>query len=350
MTGASASTVSRVLNNPNYKCSSKQMRDKIWKAAMELNYVPNEAARNLKLGTAVKKEKMYYISILMTRDDATRSNSFFNELLRVIESEIHKQNCILVKVFCLPVFSNDKKCRQENIDAIINNMISEQEQSVDGLIVIGKCSMVALKKLEKVYKNVVSVNRNSTNYEVDEVICDGKKVAELALEYLLSLGHKNIGYVGECRNEARYRGYIDVLHKHDIELMPDYVCETKQTEAEGYEAMKKLLESGDCPTAIYCANDITAIGMLKYLSKSKNHYYMPSIIGSDDIEEAQNTKPMLTTVRLPKEEMGKFAVYLLLDRIGGGHKSVVKMELEGRLMIRDSCMSVENSGWCDYCI
>ena len=59
---------------------------------------------------------------------------------------------------------------------------------------------------------------------------------------------------------------------------------------------------------------------------------------------------MLTTVGLPKKEMGKFALNLLLDRMRGGHKSVVRMELEGKLMIRNSCTLVEESGWSDYCI
>lgn len=59
---------------------------------------------------------------------------------------------------------------------------------------------------------------------------------------------------------------------------------------------------------------------------------------------------MLTTVRLPKEEMGKFALYLLLDRILGRHKAVVRMELEGKLMIRNSCISVEEKIWNDYSI
>ena len=56
MAGVSPSTVSRVLNNPNYRCSSEETRDKIWKAAMELNYTPNEAARSLKLGKRQKKK------------------------------------------------------------------------------------------------------------------------------------------------------------------------------------------------------------------------------------------------------------------------------------------------------
>ena len=93
--GVSPATVSRVLNNPNYKCSVSGLRDKIWKTAIEMNYVPNEAARNLKRGVSAKQEKTWYINILMTRTDSSQTDPFFSELLRVIESEIHDKNCIL---------------------------------------------------------------------------------------------------------------------------------------------------------------------------------------------------------------------------------------------------------------
>ena len=348
--GVSPATVSRVLNNPNYKCSIPGLRDKIWKTAIEMNYVPNEAARNLKKGVSAKQEKTWYINILMTRTDSSTTDPFFAELLRVIESEIHDKNCILSKVWYMSVFSDDRKCRRENLDRLIDGMYDEVEGKRDGLIIIGRCNKEALKKLNKKYKSVVSVNRNSTNYEVDEVLCDGKKIAAAAVEYLISLGHKNIGYIGQCHSEDRYNGYLETLKKHDLDVIPEYVIETKQTEAEGYEAMEKFFQSDDMPTGIYCANDISAIGMLKCLNKFRNRYYMPSIISSDDIQGAQFTRPMLTTVSLPKEDMGKFALYLLLDRLKGGHSGIVRMELEGRLMIRNSCSSVEDSMWSDYCI
>lgn len=348
--GVSPATVSRVLNNPNYKCSVSGLRDKIWKTAIEMNYVPNEAARNLKKGVSAKQEKTWYINILMTRTDSSTTDPFFAELLRVIESEIHDKNCILSKVWYMSVFSDDRKCRRENLDRLIDGMYDEVEGKRDGLIIIGRCNKEALKELNKKYKSVVSVNRNSTNYEVDEVLCDGKKIAAAAVEYLISLGHKNIGYIGQCHSEDRYNGYLETLKKHDLDVIPEYVIETKQTEAEGYEAMEKFFQSDDMPTGIYCANDISAIGMLKCLNKFRNRYYMPSIISSDDIQEAQFTRPMLTTVSLPKEDMGKFALYLLLDRLKGGHSGIVRMELEGRLMIRNSCSSVEDSMWSDYCI
>ena len=194
--GVSTATVSRVLNNPNYKCASPKVRDRIWQAAIALNYTPNTAARSLKMGKQAEKQKPYYVGVLMTRMENATTDPFFNELLRVVESEIHKQVAILTKVWYMPLFSNDKKCRRENIDRIIDGMYEETEQKCDGLIIIGKCNKEALGKLNRKYKSVVSVNRNSTNYEVDEVLCDGKKVAMMAVDYLLSLGHRNIAYVG----------------------------------------------------------------------------------------------------------------------------------------------------------
>ena len=173
----------------------------------------------------------------MTRTDESGTDPFFTELLRIIESEIHEQNCILSKVWYKPFFSDDRKCRRENLDQIIQRMYTETEENKDGLIIIGRCNPL--------------VNRNSTNYEVDEVLCDGKKIAAMAVEHLISLGHRNIGYVGGCRNEDRYTGYLDTLKQHNLDVIPEYVIETNQTEIEGFEAMEKLLKSEDCPTGIY---------------------------------------------------------------------------------------------------
>lgn len=348
LAGVSPSTVSRVLNNPSYKCSTSGLREKIWKIAREQNYAPNEAARNLRKGA--ESEQNYYIQVLMTRTDSAQADPFYEEVLRVIESEIHRHMCILSEVWYQPVFSSDKKCRSVNLDKIVSEMQKEQDVPCDGLVVIGRCNPEALKSLKKAYKNVVSINRNSTNFEVDEVNSDGRKIASMAVEYLIQKGHDQIGYVGSCHNEMRYNGFCDTLRKHGIEMYPDYVIETKQTEKDGYMAMERFAGMEDGPTGIYCANDITAIGMIKYMNRYKNRYYTPAIISSDDIEEAQYTNPMLTTVALPKEEMGRFAIFLLLDRIKGRHKNNVQMEMEGKLVVRESCTGIEDFDWYGYYI
>lgn len=350
ITNSSPATVSRVLNNPNYKCKTPGMREKIWKAAMEINYTPNEAARNLKKGNNRQAQNNYHIDILMTRMDGYHADPFFEELLRVVESQIHENSCILSRVWYKSLLSDEEKCARTNIDTLFKDMFKNSDETQDGLIIIGKCCSSAIAKLKKYYKNIVSINRNPTVYEIDEVLCDGQKISAMAIEYLVSLDHKKIAYVGKCHGEARYKGYLDILRKNNIDFFPEYVIETEQTEKEGFAAMQKFFKLDDPPTAIYCANDITAIGMLKCLGQYKSLIYMPSIISSDDIEEGEFTKPMLSTVHLPKENMAKFALYLLLDRIRGGHSEVVRIELEGKLKLRSSCSKASEVNQPEYCI
>lgn len=346
----SPATVSRVLNNPEYNCSSPELRERIRAIAMELNYVPNEAARRLKHGQSSAGSKTYYVNVLLTRVEASGVDPFFDALLRVIETQIHKNGCVLSKIWYRPLFSDDKRCARESLKTVVNAMYAEMEGKCDGLIVIGRCNKNALTLLKKLYHSVVCINRDAACGLADEVVCDGMRIAGTAVEYLIGLGHERIGYVGACETNARYQGFIHALEKHDLFLDPDFIMKTAQTEEEGYAAMERLLSYEDRPTAIYCANDISAVGLLKCMTKNKKSGYAPSVISNDDIDEAQETNPMLTTVRVPRDEMGKFALYLLLDHMKGGHRTPVKMELEGQLLIRNSCIRVSDSSWSDYCI
>lgn len=337
MTGTSASTVSRVLNNPDYKCSDPGMREKIWRAAMELNYTPNEAARNLKKGSRSQESRHYFIEILITRVDGIHADPYFEEQLRAVETQIHENACILSNVWYQPVFSDESKCSSpRTVRTLLAELKEESSGSADGLVIIGKCCASVLSELGKQYKNIVAINRNSSDGLIDEVTCDGRKIASLAVGHLLCLGHKKIGYVGKVRGESRYKGYCEMLHEHSAELYPEYILEIRQTEPEGYRAMQQILAMEDPPTGIYFANDITAIGALKCLSEHGSMLYHPSIISSDDIEEGQFSKPMLSTVHLPKESMARFAMMLLLDRIRGAHREVTRIEMSGKLMIRSS--------------
>ena len=295
-TGASQATVSRVLNNPEHRCSDPKLRDKIWKAAMELHYVPNGAARDLKHGKPRDKQQTYYVQVLVTRSDVGQSDPFIEELLRVIESEIHKHLCILTHVWHKSVFSDERRCKKEDINRIVADLCKETEGNSHGLIIIGKISKHAIPAIRKHFTNVVAVNRNQLGQQLDEVFCDGRKIAFDAVSYLISQGHEDIGYVGGCDHEARFRGYNEAL------------------------------------------------------ARKRRQYQSISIISSDNIELASQISPMLTTVALPKEEMGRFAVMLLLDRIEGRHQSEVVMELKGKLLIRESVRKYGDNDWSDYVI
>ena len=349
MTGASPSTVGRVLSDPNHKCSSEELRERILQAAQEINYVPNKAARDLKSGNS-SKTGVYHINILLTRMAHEENDPFFSEVVRIVEIETRRNNCIILNAWHRTEFSDERFCLSEDMDAVVDEMFGENTQRADGLIIIGRCCTKGLKALKKREKNIVSINRNSTNYEIDEVLCDGKKIAEMAVDYLVKNGHSKIGYVGDCHSESRFAGYQSAQAQFDLKNDIDYIFDTTVNEEHGYKAMEYFSKLADPPTAIYCANDILAIGMLKAMRGRGKSFYKPSVISSDDVAEAQFTKPMLTTVSLPKAEMARFALMLLLDRIRGGHSTASKLEVVGTLVRRESVKPVNEQNEPEYII
>ena len=349
MTGVSVSTVGRILSDPNHKCSNEEVKQRVLDAAREINYIPNLSARNLKSGVR-QDDRIYHINILLTRFAHEAADPFYDELLMILEKELRNSACIVSNVWHVAEFSDEKACRSDKIKQLADDLYSGSEHRTDGLIVIGKVTGRALKLLKTKERNIVSINRNSTNYEADEVLCDGSRIAQTAVRHLAKLGHTRIGYVGDCHNESRFAGYQTALT--DLHLPPDidYIFDTVPNEANGIAAMEYFSGLDEPPTGIYCANDILAVGMLKALSRRRARGYAPSVISSDDIDAAQYTRPMLTTISLPKNEMVRFALMLLLDRIKGGHRIVSRLEVEGTLIIRESCRPYKELNEPEYYI
>ncbi len=329
LTGASVSTISRVLNNPGYQCQDPAMTDKILETARNLNYIPNQNARQLKLGTnhlSPAVSDSYTIDILLARFDALDKDPFFNEMFRHVESEFHKQNCCIGKILTIP-------------DISIMNTSNERTRS-DGLVILGKCPSDMVDILLRKYHSVIAIDRNPMDYKMDEIVCSGSRAATMAVEHLLQLGHRKIAYIGDCNMEARYMGYYECLLSHKVPLTYDYVIATNQTREDGYRAFERIFSYEKRPTAVFCANDVTALGFLQAMKekngRKKKQVYRPAVVSIDDIEEASSCSPMLTTVRIPKEDMAHFAVLTLRDRLQKGHKEYVRLEFPCQLMIRES--------------
>ena len=193
ITGASVSTVARVLRDPEHKCHSMELKEKILQTAREIGYVPNESARALKNGDIPRK--IFHINILLTRVNSDETDPFYSEMLRLVEIEVRKSGGLIENIWRHAVFSSEKKADFSEIEKLAGRMFHTLEQKHDGLILIGKCSQKGLKTLKRYEKNLISINRNSTTYEVDEVLCDGRKIALTAVNYLISCGHQKIGYV-----------------------------------------------------------------------------------------------------------------------------------------------------------
>ncbi len=328
LTGASVATVSRVLNNPSYQCRNAEMTEKIRNTARRLNYVPNQAARNLKLGNQSfgQAAGKAMVDILLARFDTLDQDPFFAELFRCLETEAHRQGCAIGEVLNVPDISM--------LDA------QKRKTRADGLAILGKCPADVTESLFRQYQGIVAIDRNPMEYKMDEVVCNGSLAASLAVEYLLGLGHRRVAYVGDCNMEARYSGYYESLLSHKIPLAYDYVIPTDQTKEDGYRAFGRLAALTKQPTAVFCANDITAVGFLQAMAEENGHKkkqaYRPAVISIDDIEEASRTSPMLTTVHIPKEDMAHFAMLLLKDRLQKKHREAVRLELPCHLMVRES--------------
>nr|WP_143161630.1 substrate-binding domain-containing protein [Bittarella massiliensis (ex Durand et al. 2017)] len=178
--------------------------------------------------------------------------------------------------------------------------------------------------------------------DFDQVICDGYKAAIQVLEHLYRQGHRRIGYLGEVKNEVRFDAYMDFMLERELPFSEEYIYESALTMENGYFGIKRMFASPRLPTAVFCANDISAIGAVKAIREFGLHIPRDiSIISIDNIAMSQFTTPSLTTVDVPKNELGKVAVKLLLDRIEKGHTLPLKVELPCKLIVRESCRPLE---------
>ena len=319
--GTSVSTVSRVLNQSSPSCASKELQEKIWQIAMEGGYLPNENARSLRKDPA-ERGNAVKVAVVLARTRSLKEAPFFAELFRCLESELLKQRMIMQRVY------------------YEDTAMQAQVADCDGVVILGRCSRELLGIIKRQNRNVVGIWRNPHDFNVDEVICDGRKAAETAVGHLILLGHKKIAYIGACSNEQRHIGYLDMLMRNGIPIDYSIIKETDQTAGQARKAFDELMElEPDRFSAIFCANDVTAIRVLELIQENKKKLKgrKISVISIDDIEQAQDTQPYLTTVRIPRREMAHMGVLLLEDRINGGHEETIRNEFPCRLVVRSSC-------------
>lgn len=330
--GVSISTVSRVINNKDTKAASPELQEKIWSIVRETGYTPNVSARNLKLGENEKSnlKENKSIACIVARSKTAIDEPFFSDLSRALEKEAFKYNYVLKYTFSAFDLNSSSTF----------NIISNTK--VDGVVVLGRFNLNLSGFLKKHYKNIVFAGLNSidSDYNYDQIICDGYKASIAAVKYLASLKHTNISYIGETNNEVRFKGYCDALKELRLTINPKNIVNTQLSTSGGYNGMKKLLDNKTNTTAIFCANDITAIGALKAVTEKGLHVPEDiSIISIDDIDMAQYVSPMLTTIHIPIDELGKITAKTLIDRIEHGHTLPLKIDIPFTLTKRESCIT-----------
>ena len=218
---------------------------------------------------------------------------------------------------------------------------------VDGLIISPTGNDARLRAaLEQTRLPVVLIDRIVEGLDCDAVIIDNRTAVNSAMRYLISLGHRRVGFISgmleSFTGRERLAGYDETLEEHGIAREPALVQLGNFRIDEAYNATLRLMTSADPPTAIFASNNQMVIGVMKAL----NHLKLScpedvSVAGFDDFPWADAFRPQLTTVAQPVRAIGEQAAHLLLERFDGRASGKGRrIVLGGELKVRESCRRV----------
>jgi len=328
LANVSKSAVSIVLNNKTGV--SEKTRAKVLETIKKYNYNPNQLAQSL----ASKETKS--IGLIIKEID----NPYFSKVMKgVFDACSELGYSVLVGTSEL---STDKESE------IVNTLLSKR---VDGIIISPlKSGELDLSYFSNLFnENIPWVVLGKTSILGNYVDIDNIKAAYDAVTYLINLGHREIAHIAgpsySGHGLKRLEGYKQALSDNNIPINSDLIIPVDPYTANGYLAGKELLSLKDQnPTAVFCYNDLVAIGLINSLTE--NNIKVPddiSIIGFDNIDFSEYLKIPLTTVHMPAYEIGKAAAVLLIKQLSSGsvplNESVV---LEHKIIERNSCSALQD--------
>ena len=316
----SAATVSRILNQDDTLSVTDQTRERVLAIASELNYTKKKS------------------TITPTTLGIFQWYSLFQEL----EDPYYQAIRIGIETYCanhqievIRAFRSDSNY----LDAL---------KGVNALICIGKFHEEEISSFESITKNVMFLDMQTSRIHCNTMNLDFPQAVIDVLDYLTSLGHQHIAYLGGREKledntfyfEERKDVFIRYCQMHGICWEP-YLREASFSAESGYQMMLSLIKKNQIPTAIFAASDPIALGAIRALYE--NGYKVPedvSVAGFDDIHVAQFSNPPLTTVHAPAEYMGEYAAHYLTllskDNTMEYH-TPIRRTLPCSLTIRESC-------------
>jgi LacI family transcriptional regulator len=326
--GVSKSTVSLVISgSPLVKAETRR---KVAAIADELGYVYNRGAANLRTARSN--------IVGMVINDLT--NPFFAELAVGIEAALHGSDYI-------PVIANTG----ENLARQAQVFRTMREHNIAGLILCpaGGTDRGALEPIASAGIPIVLAMRRVPGAEVCAVVPNNRDGARRAVEHLAGLGHKRLAFLGGIASMSafgeRSGGFREGVERAGLVLSPDCLIEALPTKAGGAAAMNQALALPQRPTAALCFNDIVAIGAIHALSrqglKAGEDF---AIVGFDDIAEAAQMAPPLTTIAVDAKDLGERAARMLLAQIGARSPRAEIYVGEAQLIVRESCGERRGAG------
>ncbi|MFD2613492.1 LacI family DNA-binding transcriptional regulator [Paenibacillus gansuensis] len=328
----SVATVSRVLNNTAPVKTST--RNKVAELIQKYQFQPNALARSL-----LKKETGM-IGIVLP--DIT--NPFFPEVLSGLEQEARKQGYTFF--LCDTCSSNSDTREQYRRESHYLHLLLEKQ--VDGIIILGgRIDLVnpteeMVQELLEVSKRVpvVQVNGRLSGSSMHRVVVNETAGAEQATQHLIHLGHKDIVMIGGfdhmSNTVARVKGFKKAMKENGLSIGADKVIYGGFSVDDGRRLMDELLCRKKRPSAVFCINDLTAIGAMKAAFKAGLRIPEDlSIVGFDDIPFASHSIPELTSVSLKCNELGRTAAEMM-HRLIRKEKVKKQITIEPDIRVRDT--------------
>jgi len=317
-------TVSRVLNN--HANVTDKVRRRVLQAAADLGYLHQRAApaRWSTDGQAARPvvvlRRLGFLFTSVHGSQAIIGNPFWSPVLHGVEREASAAGVSVVYRSINP--------SAEPPAALIQAV---QSAGLDGLLLVGPASDALVQALVQTQRPLVLVDSQVHAVAVDAVLSDNFAGGRSATAHLLGMGHRHIAFIGgpfrvsppPARHrtntvwsiEQRALGYWTALREAGIRPHEQLYEGDNLGTAGGYRACTRLLASGRRFTAIFCANDETAVGAMRALHEAGRRVPQDvSVVGFDDIEIAAHLIPPLTTLHVPKEAIGAWAVRRLLAR------------------------------------
>lgn len=308
ITGFSKATISNALNHK--KGVNKETATEIFRVAKELGYINEESIRKIKF-------------------------------------VIYKRNGLIIEdtpFFPLMIGGFEKECRASGFEMVVCNLDKrddDYEEQVKWLLNDMTSAVVLLgtelmeEDLE-IYKSAkcpfLLLDYWSDEMSFNGILINNSDSARMATEYLIGKGHKKIGYLrGNYRIKAfrsRFVGYSVAMNKKNLPIDSNFTVTLSTTMNGAYKDMIEYLKTNpSLPTAYFADNDMVALGAMKALQEAGHRIPEDiSIIGFDDLPFSEIASPRLTTLRVPKQEMGQAAVRRIIEMIH--EKSNIKFKIQ----------------------
>jgi DNA-binding LacI/PurR family transcriptional regulator len=322
--GVSHSTVSRALSDsPLVKAETKA---RIQRLAREMGYSPDARARSLVMG------QTRTVGVVVT----TIADPFAAEVVQGIESTAHDHDYTVI-------LCSSRAEPEREITAV--EML--RSKRVDGVIVTSsRIGDLYLEHLERIGVPIVLINNHSEHggRYTYSVSVDNQHGGHLATTHLIQLGHRRIAYVSRPSdyrsNQERMAGYRQALAEAGIPFEPALVVPGTGRAGGGERALPVLMGLDEPPTAVFCYNDMTAIGLLRAAREAGLSVPQDlAVVGFDDILLASYVCPPLTTIAQPKAKMGQQAMQMALALMATKDPTAEKFSnivLKGKLIVRES--------------